>query len=151
MESRENRFAGFGWLERSQERVEEYVEELVERGELKRKDSRHFIKRVMEQARGEREEFRTIMREILTDTLSAAGVATQAELAELNARLERLEKKVKQSVSGGGPPVRRKAPAKKPAGKKSVKSKAAAKPSAGKPASATAKKTPGKKPSGGKA
>lgn len=150
MESPETRFKGVGWLERSQERVEEYVEELVERGELKRKDSRHFIKRVMEQARGEREEFRTIMREILTDTLSAAGVATQAELAELNTRLERLEKKVQQAVAGGAPP-RKKAPVKKAAGKKSVKAQTAAKPAAAKAASAIPKKTPGKKSSGGKA
>ena len=52
MDPKQAIFVGLGWLERSQERIEELVEELIERGELSRKDSKRFIKQIMEQARG---------------------------------------------------------------------------------------------------
>lgn len=126
MEPQDNRFAGPGWLERSQQRVEEYVEELIERGELKRKDSRGFIKRIMDQARGEREELRGIVREILTDALSAAGVATRSELDALDERLEQLENKISRLKAAGPAPAKKKT-AKKPAVKKPAAKKTAAK------------------------
>ena len=94
-------FASIGWLDKSQERVEEYVEELVERGQLRRKDARQFVKQLMDQAKTERDEFRAVVREILSEAMAGAGVATSDDITDLNTRLDRLEKKIREKKSAG--------------------------------------------------
>ena len=111
MDPKQAIFVGLGWLEHSQERIEELVEELVERGQLTRKEAARFIKQVMDQARGEKEEFRRVVQEMLRDSFNSAGVATKNDLSALSGRLDALEAKLK--AAGG-----KKKTAKKPAAKK---------------------------------
>ena len=95
MDPKQAIFVGLGWIEKSQERIEELVEELVERGQLTRKEAARFIKQVAAQARGEKEEFRKVVHEMLRDAFTSAGVATRDDLAGLESRLENIEKKIR--------------------------------------------------------
>lgn len=126
MDAKQLILSSLGRLGISHEKVEELVEELVERGELTRLDSRKFIRQIMEQAMGEREELRKVVEEILRDAAGSIGVATRDELDELNARLDSIENRIKKiRAAEAAPPEQA---AKKPVGKKPVAKKKKAAP-----------------------
>lgn len=121
MDAKQVILSSLGRLGISHEKVEELVEELVERGELTRRDSRKFIRQIMEQAIGEREELRKVVEEILRDAAGSIGVATRGELDELNSRLDAIEsriKKIRAADAAPSKPAAKKSAVKKPAAKK---------------------------------
>jgi len=86
-------FAGIGFLDNTVNSIENFTDELVERGELRRKDSGDFITEILERMKVERDEFGEVLRDILRDVFGTIGIATAHDLQEMMDRVTILEKK----------------------------------------------------------
>lgn len=97
-------FAGVGSVTGAIEKFEDTLDELAELGELRTKNSEGFIREILDRVKAEREEFNTIVIDILQDALNTLGFATRSDVDEIEERLRYLNKKVRgiKVRSGGG-------------------------------------------------
>ncbi|MEW6200435.1 MAG: hypothetical protein AB1546_00540, partial [bacterium] len=72
--------AGIGLLNDAISNVKDSVDELVERGELRRKDSSDFIAEILERMKVERDELGEVIRDIMRDVFNTAGLITAHDL-----------------------------------------------------------------------
>lgn len=90
--------ASIGAVALAQEEVEEFVNRLVERGELAEKDGRKLIKDVMERrkekAREARREIRDDFDERIEEMLKRMNVPTKSDIEALSRKVNGLSKKV---------------------------------------------------------
>lgn len=90
-------FAGIGFAEKAHDTFSKMFDEMVDRGRLKSSDSDEYLKQVLLRARGEREDFDEIMKEILRDICRSVGLASRAEIEDLEMRLENYEAAMRES------------------------------------------------------
>ncbi|MDQ3757721.1 MAG: hypothetical protein M3394_07720 [Actinomycetota bacterium] len=128
--------AGIAFTKMSRSRAEGIVNDLVKAGEIQRDQAQQRVDDLVDRSRRNTEALVDIVRRELREQLSSLGVATKADLARIESRIESLTR----SAGSGGPA---KAAAPSAPAKKAPAAKAPAKAaSAGK---ATAKKaTPAK-------
>jgi polyhydroxyalkanoate synthesis regulator phasin len=108
-------------MNQSIENAEELAEELIERGQLKRKDSRNFIKTILERSKTEQTEFQNVVREIVKDIFETLGVATKSDLENMIDRLDQIDQKLSARIrTKSVKVVAPKSVAKKPAKKKAA-------------------------------
>lgn len=90
--------ASIGAVALAQEEVEDFVEKLVERGEIAEKDGRKLIKEVMERRKKTAEKVTEKAEEGLDrrveDLLTRMNVPTKADMDALSAKITALTKKV---------------------------------------------------------
>ncbi|GAB4547238.1 MAG: ATP synthase subunit B [Thermodesulfovibrionia bacterium] len=85
-------FAGLG----AQEKVKEFVDELVKKGELSESQGARLIKEWSEKARGTEEEFDKNIRELINKAIEKVNFPTRKEIDELNDKVKALTKRVKR-------------------------------------------------------
>jgi polyhydroxyalkanoate synthesis regulator phasin len=139
--------AGADFLDTARARAEEFLRELAKVGDTTQRQAQETVDEMFEGSRrGSEQLFGTIRREIMAQ-LSALGIATQADLAELERRLTGRVAGTKKAAPAGSPgskATEKKAPAQKAAAHKAATNKAPAK-------KAAAKKAPAKKAAAHKA
>ena len=141
--------AGINFTNVTRARAEEFVQELVQNGELQRSEARAKVDELLEWSRKSREALLSQIRREVSRQLDALGVSNIEDLAKQVAA-------VLQRTAGAGrsTTAAKKAPAKKTAAKKAPAKKAPAKKSAAKKTAAkktAAKKTAAKKTAAKKA
>lgn len=83
--------AGIGAAIITKESAEKVLSELVEKGRISTAEAKETAEKLAEQGRKEYENATEALQETFDKMLRRAHVATQSELAELAARVERLE------------------------------------------------------------
>lgn len=83
--------AGIGAAAITKESAEKVLSELVEKGRISTSEAKETAEKLAAQGRKECENASEALQEIFDKMLRKARVATQTELAELAARVERLE------------------------------------------------------------
>jgi poly(hydroxyalkanoate) granule-associated protein len=90
--------AGIGAVALAQEEVEEFVNKLIERGEIAEKDGRKLVKDIMERRRSKAKEVRSEAEETLEkrveELLDRMNVATKSDIDALSRKVSALTKKV---------------------------------------------------------
>jgi polyhydroxyalkanoate synthesis regulator phasin len=71
---------GLGLLMYSREKVEELVEELVNKGEVERKDARQFANDLIKRGEDQRGEFKNLIHDEVSKALNLVGVARKDDL-----------------------------------------------------------------------
>jgi polyhydroxyalkanoate synthesis regulator phasin len=91
MDARKSFFAAIGLAAEIGGKARALFEELIERGRLRRNDTLAPLDRLVGKVKGERGAAGKILRDILRDALDMAGLATNADVAELEERLAPIE------------------------------------------------------------
>jgi len=79
-----------------QEKVKEFIDELVKKGELSESQGAKLIKEWSEKAETSREEFDRNIKELVNKAVEKVHFPSRREIEELNKRLEALTKRVKR-------------------------------------------------------
>ena len=99
MEIKKIFFAIIGLLDEAVKQLAELNEEIAERGRLLRKNSEGNTERFIDKALGKPRDAAKIAGEILRDALDNLGLATTADVANLQARIAQIEKNLKKMKS----------------------------------------------------
>ena len=86
--------AGVGAVALAQEEVEEFVNKLIDRGEIAERDGRKLIDELMEKRRKKTREAEEQLDERVEDLLDRMNVPTKADIEALSAKIAILTKKV---------------------------------------------------------
>jgi len=84
--------AGLGVYTLTRDRIESIVNGLVDRGGLKQSDAQALVEKLSARAEQERAVLAEIVREQMSQTVSALGVVTHDDLGALARRIEAIEK-----------------------------------------------------------
>jgi poly(hydroxyalkanoate) granule-associated protein len=88
--------ASIGAVALAQEEVEEFVNRLVERGEIAEKDGKKLIRETMEKRRKQTQKAEEQMDRRLKDILDRMNVPTKSDIDALSAKITALTKKVEE-------------------------------------------------------
>jgi len=86
--------AGIGAAILTKEKVEGIVDELVKRGEIASKEGPKLMKELLERSQEAKKELEKRVEESTEKVVRKLRLATRAEIDELQAKLEELEKKI---------------------------------------------------------
>jgi len=97
MESLLGRFllSGLGVLALTQEKIEEFIEELTKKGEIAQRENKELLTEIIEKGEEKRKEIEGKIREKVKKALSQMNVATKDDIQKLEKRIQILEKKRK--------------------------------------------------------
>lgn len=84
--------AGVGLLSLTREKAQEYVDELVEKGEARREDANDLVERLTKRGEEERKSMRKLVRDEVSNVMSELGVATQKDMQDLGKKIDTLNK-----------------------------------------------------------
>lgn len=86
---------GVGAWNLSRERAEKLVKEWEKEGEVRRKDMKKTVNDLVRKGERERDELRGTIDERVAELTKKIGIITKSDLEKINAKLERLEKRLK--------------------------------------------------------
>jgi len=88
--------AGIGAVSLAQEEVNNFLDRLVERGEMAEADARKLVREVMEKREKLEHERQQTVRETRHAAASADRAATRADIESLNARIAELTRQIEE-------------------------------------------------------
>jgi poly(hydroxyalkanoate) granule-associated protein len=94
--SRRVLLAAIGAMALAQEEIDDFVNRLVERGEIAEKDGKKLIREMMERRRKEAQKAEDEMDRRVHDLLSRMNVPTKGDIEALSAKITALTKKVEE-------------------------------------------------------
>lgn len=82
---------GIGAIAISQERIEKFVDDMVEKGELNREEGKKFVQEVLSEKERQCKEVKEEIGRKVKDVMEDGGMATKKDVEELSTRLKRIE------------------------------------------------------------
>lgn len=92
--------AGFGAVALAQEEVEDFVNRLVERGEIAEKDGKKLVRDVMEKRKKEAKKAEGELDKRVEQILGRMNVPSKSDIEALSAKITALTKKVEELKKG---------------------------------------------------
>jgi polyhydroxyalkanoate synthesis regulator phasin len=89
---------GLGLLLYSREKVEEFVEELVGKGEVAKKDARQFAGELVQKGEEQREELKKLIQSEVTKALENVNVAKKEDIVTKEELTEIVREQVRQAL-----------------------------------------------------
>jgi len=83
---------GIGVISLTQEKIEEFTEEMIKRGEISREEGKTFVKQVLSEKDKQIADIEATINEKVRDVLKNSGVAMKEDLERLEKRIEVLER-----------------------------------------------------------
>ena len=83
---------GIGLAAMTREKIEEFVNELVKKGEVSEKEGKEMVQELIDKSKKVRKDLEGKMEEVAAATLKKLHIPTRRELDELKERIEKLEK-----------------------------------------------------------
>ncbi|ADE37455.1 phasin family protein [Methanohalophilus mahii] len=87
----------------TEEKINEYVKELVESGEINREEGKKFVTDLIETKRKQQEEMEEKMSSRVKEAVNKSDVATQEHVKNLEEKIDRLEKMLAKSLGEDAP------------------------------------------------
>jgi polyhydroxyalkanoate synthesis regulator phasin len=85
---------GLGLFSLTKEKAEEFVDDLIKRGEVTREERFKVVDKLLEQAEKQERELVGKISETVQKVITDIGLPTKKELDEISKRLEEIEKRV---------------------------------------------------------
>ncbi|ATU09076.1 phasin family protein [Methanohalophilus portucalensis] len=82
----------------TEEKINEYVKDLVESGEINREEGKKFVTDLIESKRKQQEEMEEKMSSRVKEAVNKSDVATQEHVKNLEEKIDRLEKMLAKSM-----------------------------------------------------
>ena len=83
---------GIGVISLTQEKIEEFSQEMIKKGELSREEGRKFVKEVLSEQEKQLKELEDKINNKVKETLEKSGVVMRSDLESLEKKIENLEK-----------------------------------------------------------
>ena len=83
---------GIGLAAMTREKIEEFVNELVKKGEVSEKEGKEMVQELIDKSKKVRKDLEGKMEEVAAATLKKLHIPTRSELDDLKERIEKLEK-----------------------------------------------------------
>ncbi|MDO9098314.1 MAG: phasin family protein [Candidatus Methanoperedens sp.] len=89
---------GIGVISLTQEKMEEFTQEMVKKGELSKDEGKKFVKDILSQQEKQLKEIEEKINETVRENLKKSGVVMKSDIASLERKIEKLEKTI-QSIA----------------------------------------------------
>ncbi len=87
-------FFGLGLLSLTKEKAEEFVDDLIKRGELSRKEKFKMVDRLLKEAERQEDELVQRINRSIQKIITDLGLPTKKDIDGISKRLEEIEKKI---------------------------------------------------------
>jgi polyhydroxyalkanoate synthesis regulator phasin len=90
---------GIGIYAMTEEKINEYVKELVENGEINKDEGKKFVKELIEKKNEQQEEIEEKISSKVKETVNKADLASKSEIKALDDKIENLEAMLKEALN----------------------------------------------------
>ncbi len=91
---------GLGTFSMTKDKVENFMDEMVERGEINREEAKKTMDELLKRGEEQKDQFRSMVREEMEKWRPDASSATKTQIESLEARIKELEEKLNQANQG---------------------------------------------------
>ncbi|MCZ7400116.1 MAG: phasin family protein [Candidatus Methanoperedens sp.] len=85
---------GIGVISLTQEKIEEFSQEMIKKGEMSKEEGKKFVKDVLSEKEKQMKDIENKINKRVKETLGKSGVVMKSDLAALERKIEKLEKTV---------------------------------------------------------
>ncbi|MDP2845413.1 MAG: phasin family protein [Candidatus Methanoperedens sp.] len=85
---------GIGVISLTQEKMEEFTQEMVKKGEISKDEGKKFVKDILSQQEKQLKEIEEKINETVRENLKKSGVVMKSDIASLERKIEKLEKTI---------------------------------------------------------
>jgi len=85
---------GIGVISLTQEKVEEFSQEMIKKGELSREEGKKFVNELLSEREKQIQELEDKISERVNETLKKSGVVMKSDITALEKKIEKLEKTI---------------------------------------------------------
>jgi len=89
--------ATVGVLSMSREKTQDFVDELVKRGEINREEGKQLVEQMVRRGQEEQENIRKLARQEVQNALRDLDLVTHEDIQKLNEKMDALLKKLEES------------------------------------------------------
>ncbi len=89
---------GIGVLSLTQEKIEEFTQEMIKKGEMSKEEGRKFVKEVLSEKEKQLKDMEEKINERVRENLKKSGIMMKSDIETLERKIEKLEKTI-QSIS----------------------------------------------------
>lgn len=82
---------GIGTIAISQEKIEEFTQEMIKKGEMNREEGKKFVFEVLAEKDKQRKEVEEKINNKVKEVIANSGLAMKKDVAELSVRMEKIE------------------------------------------------------------
>ena len=90
-----NLLAGIGLLSMTRDKAQKIADELTQRGEVQKGESKDLVERLVQRGEEECQSLRTLIHDEVKNTLDELGLATKQDIRDLAARMDAQSEKSK--------------------------------------------------------
>lgn len=83
---------GIGILTLTQEKIEEFTQEMIKKGEISKEEGKKFVKEVLSEREKQLKSIEDKISQKVREGIRMSGVATKDEIGALEKKIEKLEK-----------------------------------------------------------
>ncbi len=87
---------GIGTIAISQEKIEEFVQEMVKKGEINREEGKKFVLEVLLEKERQCKAFEEKINKKVKDVVENSGAATKKDVDDLSSRMEKIEASIER-------------------------------------------------------
>jgi len=85
---------GIGVISLTQEKVEEFSQEMIKKGELNREEGKKFVRDVLSEREKQIQDLEDKINERVKETFEKSGVVMKSDITALEKKIEKLEKTI---------------------------------------------------------
>jgi polyhydroxyalkanoate synthesis regulator phasin len=85
---------GIGVISLTQEKIEEFSQEMIKKGELSREEGKKFVKEVLSEREKQMKDLEDKINDRVKETLEKSGVVMKSDIDALEKKIEKLEKSI---------------------------------------------------------
>jgi len=85
---------GIGVISLTQEKLEEFTQDMIKKGEMSREEGKKFVREVLSEKEKQIHELENKINEKVRETINKSGVVTKKDIETLERKIEELEKTV---------------------------------------------------------
>ncbi len=85
---------GIGVISLTQEKMEEFTQEMVKKGEISKDEGKKIVKDILSQQEKQLKEIEEKINETVRENLKKSGVVMKSDIASLERKIEKLEKTI---------------------------------------------------------
>ncbi len=85
---------GIGVISLTQEKIEEFSQEMIKKGEMSKEEGKKFVKDVLSEKEKQMKDIENKINKRVKETLEKSGIVMKSDLAALERKIEKLEKTV---------------------------------------------------------
>ncbi len=85
---------GIGVVSMTQEKIEEFTQEMIKTGEISREEGKKFVKEVLSEKEKQVNDLEEKINKKVNETLKKSGIVMKSDLEALEKKIEKLEKTI---------------------------------------------------------